>query len=199
MKYSHDNTILIWSDDDNVKLLFKKLAKSFRLNLYHVAIESDIYAVPYFFALIDSKKLRKETFAILKEVLIYENPKEFIILIHNNLNIRIPGSIKKYFKIIEGEITEATLRTLILNKQNAIKRHKQNKRSYDKLIFRTIYILRKLTQKNSILKVEDLCVEFNVSEKTIKRDIELLRSMGDEIVYDKVNKGYKLLFSNLMD
>ena len=195
MKYSHDNTILIWSDDDSVKFLFKKIAKSLHLNLCDVEIEPDIYAVPYFFALIDSKKLRKETFTILKEILIYENPKEFIIVLYNYSNLKIPGSIKKYFKIIEGEITDTKLRTLILNKQTAIKRHQQNKKSYDKIIFRTIYIIKKLMQKNTVLKIEDLCVEFNVSEKTIKRDIELLRSMGEDIEYSKLERGYYLKHS----
>lgn len=195
MKYNHDNTILIWSDDDNVKLLFKKLAKSFRLNLYNVEIETDIYAVPYFFALIDSKKLRKETFTILKEVLIYENPKEFIIVLYNNSNTKIPSSIKKYFKNIEGEITDNKLRTLLLNKQTAIKRHLENKKSYDKIIFRTVYILRKLMQNKTLLKIEDLCAEFNVSEKTIKRDIELLRSMGEDVEYNKLERGYYLKHS----
>lgn len=195
MKYSHDNTILIWSDDDNVKLLFKKLAKSLRINFYDVEIETDIYAVPYFFALIDSKKLRKETLTILKEVLIYENHKEFIIVIYNYSNLKIPSIIKKYFKIIEGEITDTKLRTLILNKQAAIKRHKENKKSYDKIIFRTIYIIKKLMQKNTLLKIEDLCAEFNVSEKTIKRDIELLRSMGEDIEYNKLERAYYLKHS----
>lgn len=195
MKYSHDNTILIWSDDDSVKFLFKKIAKSLRLNLYDIEIETDIYAVPYFFAFIDAKKLRKETFTILKEVLIYENPKEFIIVLYNNLNTKIPSSIKKYFKTIEGEITDTKLRTLILNKHTAIKRHQQNKKSYDKIIFRTIYIIKKLMQKNTVLKIEDLCVEFNVSEKTIKRDIELLRSMGEDIEYSKLERGYYLKHS----
>lgn len=195
MKYSHDNTILIWSDDDNIKLLFKKLAKSLRLNLFDVGIETDIYAVPYFFAVIDGNKIKKETFLILKEVLIYENPKEFIILVYNNSNVKIPGSIKKYFKLADADLTEKYLRPLILNKHTAIKRHQKNKKSYDKIIFRTVYILRKLMQKNVILKIEDLCMEFNVSEKTIKRDIELLRSMGEDIEYNKSERGYYLKHS----
>jgi predicted DNA-binding transcriptional regulator YafY len=50
-------------------------------------------------------------------------------------------------------------------------------------------------QNGTILRIYNLCSEFNVNEKTIKRDIELLRSMGEEIVYDRGRRGYKLLFS----
>lgn len=195
MNYSYGHTILTWTDDPAVNFLINKIAESLKLVVYEASIESDIYAVPYFFAIFDAKKLRKETITILKEVLIYENAKEFLIIIQGDTAVKIPGSIKKYFKKLDGEITEANLRTLVLNKNTAIIRHRNNKKSYDKIIFRTIYILRKLMQKDIILKIEDLCSEFNVSEKTIKRDIELLRSMGEDIEYDKMKRGYCLKHS----
>jgi predicted DNA-binding transcriptional regulator YafY len=43
--------------------------------------------------------------------------------------------------------------------------------------------------------LNDLCQEFTVSEKTIKRDIQLLKTYGEDIRYDHKKNGYYLLLS----
>ena len=60
MNYSHDTTVLLWSDDPSVSKMAKKICSSLKLNLYKVEIATDVYAFPYFFAIIDGKLLSQE-------------------------------------------------------------------------------------------------------------------------------------------
>ena len=51
------------------------------------------------------------------------------------------------------------------------------KGSYDKKIFRLVYILNKLDTENKVL-TSKLAIEFNVSPRTVQRDLELLNMTG---------------------
>lgn len=195
MNYSLGNTVLVWFDDDSLLEMTKKISSDLNLNVFEANYETDILAVPYFFAIIDGNKINKNILSDLTEIISSENPKEFAVLLTSQPDCQIQGSIKKFFIKQQEVITANWLKTTILNKKSAITRHKNNKRSYDKTIFKTVYIIRKLMKKNSIIFLDELCTQFNVSEKTIKRDIELLKSMGEDIVYDKNRKGYCLEFS----
>ncbi len=195
MGYSYSNTIISWVEDKALLALINKTAKELKLNLLEVQVETDILGLPYFFAIIYGGNLNKKVLADLKEIISWEKPKEFAILLTSTSASKIPPAIKKYFLKPQEIINPAWLRTTILNKKIAISRHKDNKRSYDKTIFRTVSILRKLMRKNTVLKLDELCNEYGVSEKTIKRDFDLLNSMGEDIAYDKQKQGYVLLFS----
>ena len=61
-----------------------------------------------------------------------------------------------------------------------------NYKSYDKRIFRLIYTLNKLDNGASV-STKELANEFNVSTRTIQRDIELLNMAGFPMM--SVNKG----------
>jgi hypothetical protein len=195
MKKTYDNTIIAWVKDRQLLATINKIVKELKVNFLLVQEEEDIFALPYFFAILDGEYINDKILDDLIEVISNENPKEFAILLTSNTTRKIPSKFKKYFIKAPEEITPTWLKTLIINKKYAINRRKINRRSYDKTIFRTVYILKQLMQNNAVLKLNELCMEFNVSEKTIKRDIELLRVMGDSIEYDKVRGGYVLTFS----
>ena len=195
MKFKHDNTIITWIEDNQLAGLVKQTAKELNLNVFKAREETDIYAVPYFFLLIDGNNINNKILKILTEIIASENPKEFAVLLTTKPDCKIPGAIKKYFLKPQEVITPAWLKTTLLNKKHAISRHKSNKRAYDKTIYRTVYILRKLMRKNAVIFMDELCSEFSVSEKTIKRDIYLLNNMGEDIIYDRDKKGYVLKFS----
>ena len=50
-------------------------------------------------------------------------------------------------------------------------------KNYDKKIFRLLYILNKLDRGGNVL-TNDLAKEFNVSSRTVQRDLELLNMAG---------------------
>jgi transcriptional antiterminator len=149
--------------------------------------------VPYFFVVVDGDKMSKDILMNLKEIISDENHKELAILVIGETDLKIPAAIKKFIIQTEEGVSSDFLKSTILNKRYSINRRTKNDRSYDKKVFRIIYVFKKLMRPKELVRVEDLCREFNVSEKTIKRDIALLRSMGEEIVFDKNRKGYSLV------
>lgn len=62
--------------------------------------------------------------------------------------------------------------------------------SYDKKIFRLIYILNKLDGGNDI-KTSELATEFNVTQRTVQRDLDLLNTAGFPLV--NVDCGHKFM------
>jgi len=193
MEYYWQTTILSWTNDEKVLSSLQNITKELNLNLYKAEVEQDLYGVPYFFVVVDGDKISKVILMNLKEIISNENYKELGILVIGDVSLKIPAAIKKIFIQTQEGVTRDFLKATILNKKFSINRRTKNKRSYDKTVFRIIYVLKKLMRPKELVKVEELCREFNVSEKTIKRDIALLRSMGEEIVFDKNRKGYSLV------
>ncbi|MBU0896722.1 MAG: HTH domain-containing protein, partial [Candidatus Omnitrophica bacterium] len=54
-------------------------------------------------------------------------------------------------------------------------------KSYDKKIFRLLFILNKLETRKKV-STSDLAKEFNVSLRTVQRDIELLSMAGFPLI-----------------
>lgn len=46
----------------------------------------------------------------------------------------------------------------------------------------------KVLKAEGIMYVEDMCNEFNVSPKTVRRDIDLWNALGEIIEYDRIQK-----------
>jgi hypothetical protein len=197
MNYSYENTVLVWIDDTSILDMVKKVCSSLKLNIYELEVMTDLIGMPYFFAVIDGSKLTKDILDDIEEFIKCENAKEFAILLTKDTDSKIPASIKKYFIPPIDVIVYDWIKTKIFNKHFALLRHKKNERSYDKTIFRVVYIIRNLMKNENVLYMDDLCREFNVTERTIRRDIALLESMGEDICYDRSKKGYYLKFSML--
>ncbi len=193
MEYYWHTTILAWTSNKKVLSLLDNIANELKLNLYKADKEEDLYGVPHFFSVVDGDKISKVLLMNLKEIISDENYKESGILVVGDIHLKIPAAIKRFFIQTEDGLTKDFLKATILNKKYAISRRSNNKRTYDKTVFRIVYVLKKLMSPKEVVRVEELCREFNVSEKTIKRDIALLRTMGEEIVFDKNRNGYCLI------
>jgi hypothetical protein len=192
MKYSQNNTVLLWSNDKVVIKTVSSIVNSLNLDLYKAIVKEDLIGVPYFFAIIDVANLDLNFFIDNKDFFIPEDLKMFgIILLNTNKSnkIKIPRGLKKI--ITTEEVLERdSLKTTILNKlHSAQKNNKNNRHDHDRKIFRLVFMLREL-MNNRVLRIEKLCDEFSVSEKTIRRDFDLLNSLGENIVYDKKKRGY---------
>ena len=56
-------------------------------------------------------------------------------------------------------------------------------KSYDKKIFRLIHMLNRLNSGN-LFRTSELAEEFNVTSRTIQRDLELLNMAGFPVIYE---------------
>ena len=197
MNYSHENTVLVWDDDPSILENVKKVCHSLKLSIYKADKLEDLLAVPYFFAVVDGTKLTKEFMTDLIEVIGKESEKEFAILLTKAIASQIPAKLKKYIILPIEVINFDYLKTNIYNKRFALLRHKKNKRTYDKTIFRLVYISYKLRTKRKYIYINELCKEFNVTDRTVKRDLVLLQELGEDIQYDRIKNGYFLAFSRM--
>lgn len=191
-----EDDVIIFTDDKDVISTAKKVVKELKLNLFNAECTTDLYAFGFFFGIVDPEKLDADYFENFKEIHENENPKEFAVLLTKIPHKKIPKSIKRYFIIPNEEgIDYQGLKLAILNKRRAIIRHQNSRKSYDKKLKRLFAILHMLQPEGSFVKLDDLCREFNVSPKTIYRDINLINEFGEDIQYDKERKGYCLVSS----
>jgi len=126
MGYSKENTIVMWIDDKHLSIMTIKIAKELKLNVLEAEVESDLYGYPYFFAIIDSRKLDNSILENLAEIYSSENPKRFGILLTSECDFKIPSTIKNLFVKPPNKITSEWLRTTIINRQHFISRHRDN-------------------------------------------------------------------------
>lgn len=188
-----ENDFIILSDDEVIVSLAQRVSKELKLNLIFAEDTIDLYATGFFFGIIDPEKLDKNYFENFKEIHENENPKEFSVLLTKQPFKKIPKSIRRYFIISDSPgIEYQQLKLLILNRRSAIIRHQKSNKTYDKKLKRLFAILKMLQPENSFVKTDDLCREFNVSPKTIQRDITMMKEFGENIQYEKERKGYYL-------
>jgi biotin operon repressor len=198
--FARDETILLLNKDKEITSIVEKIAQSLKLKIYYGEIVTDLYAIPSFFSVVDTDIIDAECIEILNDLNRVENPKEFCLFLSKQ--IKIPRELKRFvvFAQHNGKL-EAQLRTEIINRQSNIKKRKTDKKSLTRKLSRLFSILRKLEPEGNYVRVSDLSKEFDVSEKTIMRDLQFLRDEGGEdIRYDPQKKGYYLdnsLLSNI--
>jgi len=197
MKYSFETTVLLWQDDPELFENVKKVCKSLKLNIFNASVQEDILGVPYFFAILDGMRIKPELLKFLVDLLKGTKEKEFALLFTSPPSAKIPDALKKYVIKTPEIINFDFLKKNLYNKHFAILRHKGNKRAYDKTLFRLLKISFLLRDKSKFINIRELSNDFNVTERTIKRDLALLGDMGEDIRYDKDRNGHYLEFSHM--
>jgi biotin operon repressor len=190
--FARDETILLLNKDKEITSIVEKIAQSLKLKIYYGEIVTDLYAIPSFFSVIDTDIFDEECLDILKDLHSVDNPKELCLFLSKR--VHIPRELKRVvvFAQNNGKL-EAQLRTEIINRQSNIKKRKTDKKSLTRKLSRLFSILRKLEPEGNYVRVSELSKEFDVSEKTIMRDIQFLRFEGcEDIRYDPQKKGFYL-------
>lgn len=187
-----EEDVLIFSDEEEINRITEKVIKS--LNLYLIKAEdtTDLYANGAFCKIIDPDKADPDYFDNFKELHELDNPKEFVVILTKPK--KLERGIKKFFIVadLNGNF-ENQLKTTLLNRRSNIISRKTDKKIYTKKLNRLFTILRHLQKEGNYVQISNLAKEFDVSEKTIKRDLTYLREVGGEdIRYDIKKKGYYL-------
>lgn len=187
-----EEDVLIFTDDEEIKRITEKVTKSLNLYLYEAEDTTDLYVFGAFCKIIDPEKVESDYFENFKEIHELDNPKEFVVILTKPT--KLERNIKKYFVVaqLNGSF-ENQLKTTLLNRRSNIISRKTDKKVYTKKLNRLFAILRHLQQEGNYVRIPELAKEFDVSEKTIKRDLTYLREVGGEdIKYDIKKKGYYL-------
>jgi len=200
--FSSDTTIIAFRTDDIINDMIEAVAKELKLEICYSKIVSDLIAVPAFINIINPQSLTEKEmeemhgfFSYIEEA---EDPKSLCIIFTSEPPFKITKGVEKFIIKTPAIIDEGYLKLKILNKRAATARHNKQHRDYDRKIFRLLKML-KVLKSEGVLYIADMCNEFNVSPKTVRRDIELWNALGEIIEYDQNKKGYILAYSNTLN
>lgn len=179
-----------------VQKVVEDACSSINANFCHTDLLSDLLAMPCFVYVCDFSKTPpdelKQHYACILEM--EEEPNLMPYLLVAEPSVQPPKEVEKYFIPVPEILDAQSLRLLFLKYKALRKRRVGQIRSYDSKLFRLFYILNYL-RTNKTLKAKELCLELNVSERTITRDINMLMSMGEGIEYNSSKKWYEHKYS----
>lgn len=194
-----DTPIIAFRTDKDINDMLQSIAAELKLEICYSEIVTDLIAFSSFMNIINPKSLTatdmedmQAFFSYLKEA---EDSKSLCIIFTSTPAFKIPKGVEKFIIKTPAIIDEGYLKLKILNKRAAAARHNKQNRDYDRKIFRLLKIL-KVLKSDGVLHVADMCNEFNVSPKTVQRDIELWNALGEIIEYDRTKKGFVLVYSD---
>ncbi|MHB8111698.1 MAG: DeoR family transcriptional regulator [Syntrophorhabdaceae bacterium] len=199
VNFSSDNTIVAYRLETAITDILGSMADKLKVTICWADCVTDLIAVPAFMNIINPLGLTEEEtdeifqwFSFLEET---GDPSSFCVLFTSAPPFKIPPKVGKYVLRTPEFIDNDYLKLKILNKRASTTRHNNQHQSYDRKIFRLLKIL-KVLKSEGIMYVEDMCNEFNITPKTVRRDIELWNALGEIIEYDRNKKGYVLAYSD---
>lgn len=185
-KKSVNKTILLWTKNPDIIKFSKEIAEEYKLEIYNAECESDIIAIPGFINIIDSEKLNDNFLKGFNQYAKFLDTAEYSILVFGKRLINVPFYVKLLIAYINKPITKAYIRKLIFKAMNPKKAIKQE--IFKKRINRIIHLYKKLDEGD--IKIEDACIFYEISSRTLRRDIRVLRDSCDEEINFKKDRGY---------
>jgi len=197
VNFSSDDTIVAYRLETEVTNILRSTADKLKVTTCWADCVIDLIAVPAFMNIVNPLNLTEsETdeifhwFSFLEEA---GDPNSLCIIFTSDPPFKIPKAVERFVIKTPGTIDEGYLKLKILNKRASATRHNNQRQGYDRKIFRLLKIM-KVLKSGGIMYIEDMCNEFNVSAKTVRRDIELWNTLGEIIEYDRNKKGYVLAY-----
>jgi len=198
VNFSSDNTIVAYRLETAITDMLRSTANKLKVTICWADCVSDLIAVPAFMNIINPLDLTEEEtdeifqwFSFLEEA---GDQNSLCVLFTSVPPFKIPAKVEKYVLRTPEFIDDDYLKLKILNKRASATRHNGQRQSYDRKVFRLLKIV-KILKSEGIMYVEDMCNEFNISPKTVRRDIEMWNALGEVIEYDRNKKGYVLAYS----
>lgn len=187
-----EEDVLILCNDQAIIDTVKKVVKSLKLDLIKAEESHDLWIIGAFCVIVDPDLVEKDFFKIYEEMLEIVNSKEFVFILTKP--IKISRKFQKFFVLADSRRNfETLLRTTMLNRRSNIISRKTDKKRFSFKLNRLFAILRHLQLEGNYVKIPDLAKEFDVSEKTINRDLTYLREEClEDIRFDKDKKAYYL-------
>jgi hypothetical protein len=180
---SATNTILVWTKNQNIIRFTTEIAEKLKLSIYHATIETDLIAIPCFLMIVDTEKLKDDFLSDFNQIAKHmDSGKRSIIVFGKRIN-NLPFHVKFLITYANRAITK----DYILNLVNKARNPKQNiKQGLFKQRIQRIIFLYKLLDEGKVLVTKEMSELFEISDRTLRRDIKVLRDVCDkDITYDK--------------
>jgi hypothetical protein len=172
----------------------KQVCKELDMQIGIMKHQADIVACTNFMLILDPDKLEMADIDSLN-ILEAKNIKEYSVLFTKKPSFKLSPILRRYTIKQPRIFNYDNLKLILLNKRNSHIRYQKKITSFDKKQYRMMYILLHTMSKSKHITTHELCLEFNVSEKTIHRDIEMLNILGNYIAFNKKTREWELSFT----
>ena len=198
--YSLKDTILINFDMKCPEFEeLKKVCKELKMQIIRMRFSKDILFYNYLVLVLDPEYVKQEDLEALESSRDILAMMQASILFTRKQPFSLSPSKKKFTIKQPALFNYDNLKLIFLNKRASFDRKAKNHDSYDKRMYRMLYIILHLHDKRKPLTTHELCNVFTVTEKTIHRDIALLRMLGNSIIFDKKTNQWSLEYSVDLD
>ena len=187
---SNSNTILLWTKNQSIIRLTSEIAIEFNLSIYNVEEETDLIAVPCFLMIIDTEKLKDDFLSDFNQIAKYIDSGVRSILVVGKRLMNLPFHVRLLVTYANRTITKDYLLKIINTARDTKRNVKQD--MFKERIHRIIF-LYKLLDEGKLFATKEMGELFEMSDRTLRRDIKILRDVCDkEIFFDK-DSGYYFL------
>jgi hypothetical protein len=173
-QYFKEKTILVYSENRELIDLLKSHDKEDNVTYFRIKKIEDFIAIPSFMVIVDSSLLNEKVLDILSQVVTFEQINEYSIVLLGPSNLKIPNPVKKYITMINENLLG--LKNFINRKEGYIK-PKFTKQNQTIEKYRRIINLYVKSSSDHQLDIDQYCNEYNVTERTLRRDIKLLKAI----------------------
>jgi len=188
------STIIYWGPPNNFPTELDKLCSLLNVDLIVADCVSDIVVFPSFLTIIDPQNHSKDDMSGLSQwITEWNTPHCKVLLISEHEALNFPArNLVRRPKTLDNDY----LKFLILRTRSKIRGMKAKWERTERRIVRLMYMVR-LFDCDIPFKVSEIASEFDVSKRTIQRDISVLEMANYPILRDSNNSysvpiGYKL-------
>lgn len=183
--------VMVYGLSQSALDVVSKACAACKVEVYETDCLTDMIAVPSLLIVADLTGVVAEDVERLLGVwLSLDDPTMRVVLL-GDVSIEIPPGLRRKIRIAPEPLSLDVIKFLILRQREALKRHLHMVSRFDRRIFRLMHILRELNVRREVSS-HALAAKFNVSQRTVQRDIELLQSLGECIDYDDTRKRFSV-------
>lgn len=189
--YSNTDTIIVWTANLEVISLLKQVQKELGFKIFTTTNFSDLFAIPSFLWVVDSKVLIDFISLYNNDVKDYFESCDERILLCDKSKYAFPDYLKSKLIQIESPVfSRKILSPIVIDcRNNVIKEQVFINTNYKSKVFRILFFY-KMTIERTPIHLMDISYKFNLSERTINRDLEDLHKIFPSILISIVKDGY---------
>lgn len=179
------DTILYWGHCDSFLERLEELCSSLNVKLFIADCVSDVIAVPSFLSIIDPQVAEVNDLEMLSQVISeMDDPSCKILFTSETDEAGLPfrNLVKRPTKMDDD-----FLKFLILRTRSKIRGMKARWEKTERRLVRLMHMVR-LLDTGIPFTVKEIATEFQVTKRTIQRDIGVLEMAGYPILRDSENK-----------
>lgn len=177
-----ENSILVYSDSNELNRYLTEIGLQNKFSIYQIVDSTDILALPGFILFIDSKKINHDIKEILNIVSEENDFSFFQIVILGFLSKDLFIQIKKNIVFIEVVYSKKQIQELVLKSFKMNLNMSKKETLLKKKIYRIVHF-QNLIREKGIIDIDQLCVSYDISKRTLRRDLKIIKDLFPEFEF----------------